>query len=142
MLFLWPNRGEECQTARELNRNIWKEVVSLPRTQLSCQKTPTSLWSCALYQASGLAGVSHRSRASRKTRISSWASPLGDAALWAWRASRNRCCRALGMRPAWPREGWSSSRWTFSEPGQLLLMETNCLQIMFRGRPNVLGASG
>lgn len=92
-------------------------MFSLPSTQLSWQKTPTSLWSCALYQASGLAGVSHRSRASCKTRCSSWASPLGDAGLWAWRASRNRCSRALGMSPTRPREGWNSNRWTFSEVG-------------------------
>lgn len=110
MLFLWPNKGEECQTAKQRAKQRHLEGSGLfAKDPTVLSKTPTSLWSCALYHASGLTGVSHRSRASCKTRISSWASPLGDAALWAWRASRNRCSRALGMSPTRPREGWNSN---------------------------------
>ena len=73
-------------------------------------REPTSFWSCALYQDWGLAGVSHTSRASRSTRLSSKVRALADVGLQVWRASLRRCSRALGIQEARPREGWNSSR--------------------------------
>lgn len=119
MICLWPNRGGiEPNRKTKLSSNICLETFPWTRSSpISPFGEPTSLWRRGLYQDSGWAGVSHISRASRSTRLSSKVRLLADVGLQVWRASWRRWSRDRGMSDARPREGWNSSRYVFFKDG-------------------------